>query len=202
MTTNTTTAQVRTFVAIELPESVIAVLAAMQKQLTEGKLPLRLTAPAGMHLTLAFIGEIPQTRVDDLVEAVQRGCAGIAPFGLRAEGIGMFPNANAPRVVWAGVQGMPAAMAALTNLRARIVRELAVTAFAVDRRFDPHLTLGRVPDRATSDDRARVGAAVQAQPPLGPFAFPVSEVSVMRSELRAGGSVYTRIADVALRAGG
>ena len=198
MSQNPTAGVVRVFVAIELPPPVITALTAVQQQLAAQGLPLRLAAPAGLHLTLAFIGEIPAGQVPVLVGAVQQGAAGTGPFQLRAEGLGMFPNARAPRVVWAGVEGAPDAMAALTALREGIATQLRAAGFAFDRRFDPHLTLARVRDGCAPAERARVGAAVQALPGLTPVPFDVTGVSVMRSDLRPGGAVYSRLAHVVL----
>ena len=147
--------QVRVFVAIELPQTVIDALGAVQGQLQATGLPLRYAGAAGLHLTLAFIGEIPAPQVETLTSAVQRGSAGVAAFNILAEGMGMFPNARAPRVVWAGVEGAPAAMAALTQLQQGIVRELVAAHFPVDRRFDPHLTLARTRDRVSPRSAAR-----------------------------------------------
>ncbi|HUS14415.1 MAG TPA: RNA 2',3'-cyclic phosphodiesterase [Chloroflexia bacterium] len=192
--------QVRTFIALDLNAAVRTALAAAQGHLAASGLPLRLSAPAGIHLTLAFIGEIPAQRVPELIAAVERGAEGNGPFVLRAESTGMFPNARAPRVVWAGVQGDAAAMAVLTGLRAGIVRELAAASFPADSRFDPHLTLARVREGASPAERAAIGAMVQALPQLGPVEFPVHAVSVMRSQMQTGGSVYTQLAAVPLRA--
>jgi 2'-5' RNA ligase len=190
--------QVRVFVAIELPQTVIDALVAVQGQLQATGLPLRYAGGAGLHLTLAFIGEIPAPQVEPLTSAVQRGSAGVAAFDLRAEGMGMFPNARAPRVVWAGVEGAPAAMAALTQLHQGIVRELVGAHFPVDRSFDPHLTLARTRDRVSPAERGQIGAAVQALPPLSPVPFHVNAVTVMHSQMQSGGSVYTPLAHIML----
>jgi 2'-5' RNA ligase len=198
MSQNPTAGVVRVFVAIELPPPVITALTAVQQQLAARALPLRLSAPAGLHLTLAFIGEIPAGQVPALASAVQQGAAGTGPFQLRAEGLGMFPNARAPRVIWAGVEGAPDAMAALTALREGIATQLRGAGFTLDRRFDPHLTLARVRDRCTPTERAEIGAAVQALPGLAPVPFDVTGVSVMRSDMRPSGAVYSRLAHVVL----
>ena len=85
--------QVRVFVAVELPAAVHAALAQVQASLRAANLPLRLV-PESVHLTLAFISEIPAPRVADLQAAVERGVVGIPVFSLRAEGLGLFPNAR------------------------------------------------------------------------------------------------------------
>src|SRR5690348_3248317 len=124
--------QVRTFVAIELPATVIALLTTIQSDLRAAGVALRYPNAAGLHLTLGFVGEIPASTVPTLITAVQQGAAGIAPFDLRAEGLGMFPNARSPRVVWAGVEGTPEAMSALTALHHSIVHEITRARLPVD----------------------------------------------------------------------
>src|SRR6476661_7475554 len=74
MSSAVTQVQIRTFVAIELPAPVLEALAGVQQGLA--RLPVRLAGPAGLHLTLAFIGEIPAARVPEVVAAVQQGCGG------------------------------------------------------------------------------------------------------------------------------
>ena len=66
-------AQMRVFVAVELPEGLLAALGQVQAQLRAANLPLRLVRPEGIHLTLAFIGEIPAARVAAVSVAVERG---------------------------------------------------------------------------------------------------------------------------------
>ena len=190
----------RVFVAIELPPPVIAALETVQDALAASQLPLRLTGAAGIHLTLAFLGEIPVARVAVVNAAVVASAAAVAPFDLRAEGIGMFPNARVPRVIWAGVEGTAEAMAGLTAVREGIAAQLAAAGFTIDRRFDPHLTLARVRDGATGAERAAIGAAVQALPRPAPAPFAVTQISVMRSVLQRGGAVYSALAQVPLRA--
>src|SRR5262245_51951887 len=117
-------ARVRTFIAIELPEGVHAALAAMQAPLRAARLPVRLVRPDSIHLTLAFIGEIPTERVADLQAAVERAAGDIPVFSLRAEGLGVFPNARRPRVLWVGVQGEAAERARLQALHRQLIPAL------------------------------------------------------------------------------
>jgi 2'-5' RNA ligase len=189
---------VRVFVAIELPEGIRAALTTLQQRLAAAQLPLRLVRPEGIHLTLAFIGDIPAAQVPALSGAVAQAAAGVSVFTLRAEGLGMFPNARRPRVVWAGVQGDPEDRARLTALHSQLAAALRAAGFTSDPRFDPHLTLGRVNDRATPGDVAAIGPAVQALTLPTGLMFDVAHVSIMRSELRPSGAVYTRLDAVPL----
>jgi 2'-5' RNA ligase len=192
------TASVRVFVAVELPEGLRAALEGVQARLAAARLPLRLVRPEGIHLTLAFIGAIPATRVPALTRAIEQAATGLAVFTLRAEGLGMFPNARRPRVVWVGIQGDPAPRARLDALHAALVPALAAAGFTADPRFDPHLTLARVTDRATAAEVAAIGPTVQGLTLPTGLDFTVAHVSLMQSDLRPGGAVYTRLAAVPL----
>jgi 2'-5' RNA ligase len=189
---------VRVFVAVELPEGTRAALEGVQARLAAARLPLRLTRPEGIHLTLAFIGDIPAARVPALTGAIEQAAAGVPVFTLRAEGLGMFPNARRPRVVWAGVQGDPADRARLDAVHAALIPALAAAGFTADPRFDPHLTLARVTDRATAAEAAALGTTVQGLALPGGLDFTVAHISLMRSDLRPGGAIYTRLAAVPL----
>jgi len=193
---------IRTFVAVELPPTVRTALGTLQEALAAAALPVRLSALTGLHLTLAFTGDLPAARVADLTAAVREGCAGIAPFALQAAGLGMFPYARAPRVVWAGVGGAAAALATLQQLHSGIHRALAATDFPADREFSftPHLTLARVREGSGAAECARIGPAVQALS-LAPAPFPVAVVSIMQSDLRSGGPIYTALDHIPLTGG-
>jgi RNA 2',3'-cyclic 3'-phosphodiesterase len=92
------------------------------------------------HVTLAFFGEVPAGQVAELTDAV--GAAVGAPsLHLRLSGAGTFPERGAPRVLWVGVDGDLAELAALAGAAADAGRSAGVP---VDRRpYRPHLTVGR-----------------------------------------------------------
>ncbi|HVQ90431.1 MAG TPA: 2'-5' RNA ligase family protein [Mycobacteriales bacterium] len=119
----------------------------------------RWTDPAAWHITLAFLGEVAESRVDRAVAGVGPVAAAGRPVRLRLAGAGTFPARGVPRVLWTGVTGadrpagdpstgsVPAGEVAAGEL-ARLAREVRAAALAagipVERRpYQPHLTLGR-----------------------------------------------------------
>ena len=187
----------RLFVAVELPEHVRDALAAVQDALRrEVSGRLRWTAPTGIHLTLKFLGEVPETRVGVITAALREASAGQAPFALTLSGTGVFPNARSPRVVWVGLGGD---VDALGRLQARVEGSLVAAGFpAEDRDFRPHLTLARVADRLSGGQRETLVERVKGAlvPEVEPFQ--VKGVSLMRSILQPTGSVYERQAEATL----
>jgi RNA 2',3'-cyclic 3'-phosphodiesterase len=117
----------RAFVAIDLPP-------------VEGPVPERLRPED--HLTLHFFEELPADRVRLVVQSMSDAAAATGPFDLEIRGVGGFPSARRPRVVWAGVSTGSEAVRALAD---RLHRGLSAQGFTVEPRpFVPHLTLARL----------------------------------------------------------
>src|SRR5574341_2282955 len=98
---------IRAFIAIDLDDATKRALGALQSKLKQelGTNAVRWVAPANIHLTLKFLGDVDATKVAALERAAAEACAGIPPFVLRLSGVGAFPNVTRPNNVWVGVQG-------------------------------------------------------------------------------------------------
>lgn len=146
----------RTFVALPIPADRRAALAALQREIA-GEWPgIRWADPAGLHLTLAFLGDLADDRQAEVGRAVAMAAAGASPFGLEIARVGAFPAPRRPRVVWAGVEGPD--LPRLDALQRAVVAELRAIGLApADPRFHPHITLGRPrPGRARGVDPASI----------------------------------------------
>ena len=134
----------RTFIAIELDESLRRALQSLQNRLKRQMPPgsVKWVAPEGVHLTLKFLGDTPAARVSEIVAAMRTACTGYGAFDLVVEGRGCFPNFRRPRVVWVAVRDRSQTIG---SLQAAIEREVAPLGWPTEERaFTPHLTLGRV----------------------------------------------------------
>ena len=191
--------KIRTFIAIELDESIKDSLTELQERL-KGEAPrgsVRWVRPGGIHLTLKFLGDVPADQIGEIAEALQEGCQGFASFYLSCGGLGCFPNLKRPRVVWVGVQEETGTLA---RLKKSIEENVAPLGYPTEKRkFSPHLTLGRVQKRAGSGDLRQLGELIGALE-IGMLGqMQVRSVNLMRSDLRSSGAVYTRLAEVELR---
>ncbi len=135
----------RLFVALDPPEPVRRRIAAMQSDLRRAAGrhadEVRWVAPENVHLTLQFLGAVPEERLEGLRGALAAAAASARPLSLEVKGAGGFPSARRPRVVWLGVGGE---VEALAGLAADLGRRLAPLGFPPeDRALSPHLTLGR-----------------------------------------------------------
>jgi 2'-5' RNA ligase len=190
--------QVRCFIAVELPDEVKAGLKDIQTKLRSGsQAPAKWVDPYGIHLTLKFLGEVDAAKIAPISAAIEEAVRGIDPFSLKVEGLGAFPNLRKVQVVWVGVGGE---VDKLANLQQRLENNLAQLGFAPEkRRFTPHLTLGRVRDRASSNEREGLGQLIAGAEFEAASGFPVVAVSLMRSQLTSEGALYSRISTAELR---
>src|SRR5688572_29981041 len=97
----------RCFIAIELPPSVRERLAELQERLSPLGRAVRWTRPEQIHLTLNFLGEVPDAQVAGMCELTQQVMLGYEPFELAIGGVGFFPPRGPARVLWAGIVEPP-----------------------------------------------------------------------------------------------
>jgi 2'-5' RNA ligase len=185
-------ASTRTFICLELPETIRVQAEELQRRLASLGDKIRWANPRNLHLTLRFLGEISRSQVETVCLVVRCAAARVDAFPIRLSGTGCFPSPRRPRAFWIGV----ADASPLVHLFEAIEDELASAGFPREGRpFSPHLTLGRVRhDRSNSRlGEAMVGAEFDAAP------FLVTDVTLMKSELRKSGSVYTALVRAPLK---
>lgn len=185
---NKDTQLIRTFIAIELPDKVKAAMKDVTDTLRKSGADVRWVRPEGVHLTLKFLGGVEAVIMDELAGAVERAAKGTGSIELEVKGIGVFPNERSPRVVWLGLSG---GLERLAQLNEKIEAACEGLGFKREKRpFKPHLTLGRVKSRKGRDALMRTVAEIE-KIDLGGFTS--DAVSVMKSELKPTGAVYTEL---------
>ena len=188
----------RTFIAIELDEPLRIALRSVQEKLKRQAPPgsVKWVGTDGIHLTLKFLGDTPQGRVPEIEAALQVACAGLRPFEFSVEGRGCFPDFRRPRVIWVAVREKSGT---LTRLQAAVERTVAPLGWPTEgRTFSPHLTLGRVAKGADDRTVGAVGQAVEKSVVELIGLQPVTAVSLVQSDLRPAGAVYSRLLHIPL----
>lgn len=184
----------RIFIAVPVPLDVASTLGALVPDRLDG---LKRVAPELMHVTLAFVGWTDEARVPDIIGAVAAAAPAARAFRVPLEGLGRFPPAGRPRVVWAGTG---AAAARIDDLGQRVRTELARRQVAFDPRpLQAHITLARVRDDATADAARAVAAAVAAARIPAGLAFAADALHVMESVLSPRGPRYRQVSAVRLQ---
>lgn len=177
----------RTFVAIDIPETMRSEICALVAALRAATRNIRWTRPEGLHITLKFIGESSLEKVDEITAAL-RGMPKPAPFSLAIRGSGFYPHARAPRVLWLGIE----AGRELAGLARQIDATLAALGIPKeDRPYNPHLTLGRVNGAGKLE---AVQALLEQRGAMDLGSFQAAEYSLYESQLSPGGSVYKQLA--------
>jgi 2'-5' RNA ligase len=178
----------RLFVAIALPAPVRDALVALAEPLPGANW----TSPETLHLTLRFIGDVPEEKTADITSRL--GTVRVEPFLLPIEGVGAFPPKAPPRVLWSGVgRGHPR----LHQLRQQVDDALLAAGLPeLDvRTFHPHVTLARcVASGAPTFMRWMHLHQQFAAPP-----FRVNAFELCASELRPGGAVHTLVQHFVLK---
>ena len=193
----------RTFIAIELSSPVLAALAGLQSRLRGITPPraVRWTATPNIHLTLHFLGDVATDDIGKITAAMQAAASTAHPFTLRLGGLGCFPNTRRPRVIWVGVTERSHALAALHKA---LGQHLATTIdYAPEKRpFSPHLTLGRVKSGLPKRHLPQLSQVLQQeQQRVGRLAeLHVTEISLIKSELKPTGAIYTPLHSIKLLA--
>ena len=197
MTSSRQPEQLRLFVAVTLPaEARDAIVRLIQGLRAADLTGVRLVDPDGVHLTLKFLGNVDSSRVPALTDALDAVGEGAVSFALHLGGVGVFPDRRSPRVLWAGVSGDTDALATLAR---RVDDACANMGFPREPRpLSPHLTVARLRDRASADDRQRAGIVLAdiGLPPAESFA--VEAFHLIRSTLTPSGPLYDTVHTVTL----
>jgi 2'-5' RNA ligase len=188
--------RVRCFVAIDLTTDVRAAIARAETRVRTAarEADVRWVDPAQFHLTLKFLGAVPNERVSAVSAALERAVTDTAPIAVAAGGLGGFPSLRSPRVLWAGVTaGVPE----LARLAATIDRALTPLGFPPEARpFRGHLTIGRVRSPRAG---GALAAAVEAAGASAFGSWTAAEVVLYESRLKPTGAVYTPVSRHPLR---
>ncbi|HTY61096.1 MAG TPA: RNA 2',3'-cyclic phosphodiesterase [Acidobacteriota bacterium] len=182
----------RTFIAIPLPNESQVILDQMQQSLRTCKADVRWVAIPSIHLTLKFLGEVDPEAIPKLSEKLQEESKNLRPFELSLQGLGCFPNARNPRVVWCGIEG---ATDSLLRLQAAVESASTKLGFAPENRsFRPHLTLGRVQGRK---NLPLLADRIAADSDLA-CGFRADRFHIYKSTLKPQGAVYTVLNTIVL----
>jgi 2'-5' RNA ligase len=134
----------RMFVALRPPDDAVEHLDEFLAVRREAG-PFRWTPAEQVHLTLAFLAEVPDRKLDDLVERLGRAAARRTPVTTRIAGGGAFPNPGRARVLWAGLAVDEAGRTELGRMATGARAAATRAGIPVDgQRFRPHLTVARL----------------------------------------------------------
>ena len=179
---------IRSFIAIELGDKEKRSLELIQNKLKRELPAVRWVKPHTIHLTLKFLGYIEESRIAGIKEIIDTAAKNCRPFQMGLSGIGAFPNARNPRVIWIGVHEASGVLKKFAEALDRLLSGIGIE--PEDRAFSPHLTLGRVKERGGRDIFSSVLTLFKDQE-AGEMG--VDRISLMRSDLTPQGPIYSTL---------
>jgi 2'-5' RNA ligase len=193
----------RLFLALDIDNSVRRRILGFMDGVRNFAPDARWAKEESLHLTLKFIGEFPDSKLDEIKKAMSTIAA--ASTKIDFHGYGFFPTPKSARVFWIGVECGPQ----LSALAAAIDDKLSTIGIPKeDRKFSPHLTLARASGASGSPRRHKNEAASRTfqrlQEKLSPLSVPEfgsmtpREFFLYQSQLSPKGSKYTKLASFPL----
>jgi 2'-5' RNA ligase len=178
---------VRCFIAVNLNEEIKRTLGELRKNFED--LPLRFVKPESMHITLKFLGEVDERKLEKLMKKMDE--IKVRSFEIRVQGVGVFPSERYPRVLWAGVSGD---FRELHKEVERITRSLGFP--KDDKPFKPHITIARLKNLSASERAELIERMKNVE--FQSKGMKVESVELMKSTLLRTGAIYEALKTVRL----
>jgi 2'-5' RNA ligase len=186
----------RTFIAVELDPAVRSRAEELIGILSAADADVKWVETENLHLTLQFLGEVPDAELAAVCRAVEKGAAQVRPFDLEVGGAGAFPSSNRPRTLWIGAAAGTEQMA---DLHDHIALELADLGYQdEDRKFQTHLTIGRT---RSGKNVYALGQLLKQHVDFQAGRMCVEKATVFSSKLGRGGPIYEVLATAPLMGG-
>jgi RNA 2',3'-cyclic 3'-phosphodiesterase len=177
---------IRTFIAVDVSPEVKSRATEVVDQCRRLGIEAKWVAVENMHITLQFLGNVRENELPGICRRVERAIRQFPAFDVMCERLGAFPNPERPRVLW---MGMSQGREELIRLQHQVEETMRPLGFRGEaRRFEPHLTLGRL--HAEVSGSAEVADFIARNQDLATASFDVSEVVVYSSERAPGGPRY------------
>ena len=188
----------RTFVAVDVSDAVRRYAESLKDELAACLSGIHWTRRDNLHLTLKFLGDVPETELAGVCSAVRDAVCQQDPLEIECGGLGAFPDEQRPRTLWVGIrQGEES----LRTLQGLIDKNLTEYGFPPERRrFHGHLTIGRISrrDGLAADQLAEVEDIIKREQDAEGVMMMVEEVITFSSFLNPEGRVYQPIAHARL----
>ncbi len=178
----------RTFIAIELPKPVKETLARLEERLKRTGADVKWVEPDNIHLTLKFLGEVGEEKLDRIYEAMQKTCADKKTFLTRISGVGAFPRLSSPRTIWAGIDKGEKEIKEIAKDLEEKIQKLGIP--KEDRPFSSHITIGRTRSGLNRDKLIRELTAAGDFLNAGLLEFNVGKITLFQSTLTSKGPIY------------
>jgi 2'-5' RNA ligase len=175
---------IRAFIAVEIDPQIVRLISLTVADLKPRIPGIRWVPPTNFHFTIKFLGNIEESKIEPIAQALEIALYPFPRFTISAKGLGVFPDSKRPRVLWIGLEGKE-----LSKLASKVEKALEPLGFEPEKRdFKPHLTVGRWrqyerPSRELGEELERWKSHEFGE-------STVAEVIFFQSELKREGAIY------------
>ena len=178
----------RIFIAIKIPGIVAKQIIRTSEPLRKIKDRVKWVEPENFHLTLKFLGDTPQDRLEPICDALCAATKNTGKFDVTFGGAGAFPGPRRPKVLWIGVNQGGHQMIRMAE---SVDQALETLGFTREKRpFSPHLTIGRYKDRRGGGNLTE---PLQAMAEFTTDIFTCDKIHLIKSVLTPKGPIYTTL---------
>ena len=197
MTTSSQPDTQRLFIAVELLPHALAALSQLIHGLRASALQgISLVAAKNIHLTLKFLGNVNTDQIPGLTSTLDGLASKAASFTLELGDVDGFPNLKRTRLLLVGLAGDIKPLEKLVSLVENTCESIG---FARETRpFSPHLTVARMRDSSSPEDRRKAGEVLTSLPWSSGLPVPVDAIKLIKSTLTPQGPIYEALHTVAL----
>ena len=187
----------RIFIAIEIPQNIRVKITEITDYLQSKTSPtaVKWVDYENLHLTIKFIGETKQEKIEEITKVLSQSLAHQAPFSLEIGGLGMYPNNTNPRVIWLGVTGGEP-LIAMHNILDQNLARLGIQ--REGRPFSPHLTIARLRRNTDAASSKTIGRTLSQFRVDSLGLFNIDRVQLFQSVLTPSGPIYKTLFSVPL----
>ncbi len=184
----------RTFIAIVLTREIRDCLAGIQEQLKKCRADVRWVQPENIHLTLKFLGERDEKKIEKIKEVIEEIAREKVCFSVRLCNIGAFPKVESPRIIWAGIdEGERETQDLAYELEEKIAK---IGIPKEDKPFSSHITIARL---KSPSNRECLVQELKKLPKIQDKKFPVTKITLFKSTLTTKGPIYEVLKEADLK---
>jgi 2'-5' RNA ligase len=188
----------RTFIAIDLPEEIKAALSEIQKQLKSTAADVKWVAPENIHLTLKFLGERDNKKVEAITQILETAAAETKSYRINITSLGAFPTQTSPRVIWVGIQQGDAETKKIADILEKMICEVGIP--KEDRPFSSHITIGRTRSSLGREKLVQELNHLDGTLAGKNLSFTVEKITLYKSTLTPKGPIYEALKEASLKA--
>ncbi len=186
----------RTFIAIELPQEIKGSLSRLQGELKATGADVKWVAPQNIHLTLKFLGEVDDKKLEKIKEAIDGLAKETSKFQVCITTLGAFPKIDSPRVIWMGIEAGDKETKEIAAVLEERLAEISIP--KEDRPFSSHITIGRT---RSALNRQKLVEELKNKTGLGgeKLEFYAGKITLFKSTLTPKGPIYETLKEANLK---